>query len=85
MRDAGLPVTLIERDDETVRRGLQNLRVIFDGAVRRGKLTKAQAQARMDGVTAVSDYSFLADTDLAIEAWICDGFIGNRILKRYRA
>ena len=68
LRDAGLPVTLIERDDEAVQRGLQNLRGIFDGAVKRGKLTEAQAGARMEGVTAGSDYSLLAETDLVIEA-----------------
>jgi 3-hydroxyacyl-CoA dehydrogenase len=68
LRDAGLPVTLIERDDEAVQRGLANLRAIFDGAAKRGKLTEAQAQARMDGVTAGSDYALLADTDLVIEA-----------------
>ncbi len=68
LRDAGLPVTLIERDDEAVQRGLQNLRGIFDGAVKRGKLTEAQAKARMEGVTAGSDYSLLAETDLVIEA-----------------
>jgi 3-hydroxyacyl-CoA dehydrogenase len=59
LRDAGLPVSLIERDDEAVQRGLANLRSIFDGAVKRGKLTKSQAQARMDGVTAGSDYALL--------------------------
>ncbi|MFP5478913.1 MAG: 3-hydroxyacyl-CoA dehydrogenase NAD-binding domain-containing protein [Alphaproteobacteria bacterium] len=68
LRDAGLPVSLIERDDEAVQRGLANLRSIFDGAVKRGKLTEAQAQARMDGVTAGSDYSLLAEADLVIEA-----------------
>lgn len=68
LRDAGLPVTLIERDEEAVQRGLQNLRAIFDGAVKRGKLTEAQAEARMDGVTAGSDYALLAETDLVIEA-----------------
>lgn len=68
LRDAGLPVTLIERDAEAVERGLSNLRAIYDGAVKRSKLTEAQAQARMDGVTAGSDYALLADTDLVIEA-----------------
>lgn len=68
LRDAGLPMTLIERDAEAVQRGLANLRNIFDGAVKRGKLTEAQAQERMDGVTAGSDYALLADTDLVIEA-----------------
>ena len=68
LRDAGLPVVLIERDAEAVARGLANLRGIFDGAVKRGKLTEAQARTRMDGVTAGSDYGLLADTDLVIEA-----------------
>ena len=39
LRDAGLPVTLVERDAEALERGLANLRGIFDGAVRRGRLT----------------------------------------------
>ncbi|WP_347138334.1 3-hydroxyacyl-CoA dehydrogenase NAD-binding domain-containing protein [Paracoccus sp. SSK6] len=68
LRDAGLPVTLIERDDEAVARGLTNLRAIFEGAVKRGKLTDAQAADRMAGVTATTDYAALSDADLIIEA-----------------
>ena len=68
LRDAGIPVVLIERDDEAVARGLANLRGIFEGGVKRGKLTEAQAAERMAGVTAGSDYAALADTDLVIEA-----------------
>ncbi len=68
LRDAGLPVTLIERDAEAAERGLANLRGIYAGAVKRGKLTEAQVEARMAGVTAGSDYSALADVDLVIEA-----------------
>ncbi|MFP1643071.1 3-hydroxyacyl-CoA dehydrogenase NAD-binding domain-containing protein [Pontitalea aquivivens] len=68
LRDAGLPVVLIERDDEAVARGLANLATIFDGAVRRGRLTEAQAADRMAGVTGSTDYAALADIDLVIEA-----------------
>ena len=68
LRDAGLPVTLIERDDEALARGMANLRAIFEGGVKRGKLTEAQAAARLDGVTPATDYAALADTDLVIEA-----------------
>ena len=68
LRDAGLPVTLIERDDEAVARGLANLRKIVDGGVKRGKLTEAQAEARMQGVTGTTDYAALADVDMVIEA-----------------
>lgn len=68
LRDAGIPVTLIERDDEALKRGIANLRTIFEGAVKRGKLTEAQAQDRMAGVTATTDYAALSDADLVIEA-----------------
>lgn len=68
LRDAGLPVTLVERDDAAVARGLSNLRGIFDSAIKRGLLTDAKAAAHMAGVTGTTDYSLLANTDLVIEA-----------------
>ncbi|PPJ48409.1 3-hydroxyacyl-CoA dehydrogenase [Rhizobium sp. KAs_5_22] len=68
LRDAGLPVILIERDDAAVERGIANLRDIFAGAVKRGRLTEAAAEARLAGVTGSTDYAALADTDLVIEA-----------------
>ncbi len=68
LRDAGLPVVLVERDDEAVERGMANLRTLFDGAVRRGRLTEAQATDRMAGVTGTTDYTALSDVDLVIEA-----------------
>ncbi|WP_323010991.1 3-hydroxyacyl-CoA dehydrogenase NAD-binding domain-containing protein [Paracoccus sp. (in: a-proteobacteria)] len=68
LRDAGLPVILIERDDNAVAQGIANLRGIFDGAVKRGKLTPAQAADRLAGVAATTDYAVLADVDLVIEA-----------------
>ena len=68
LRDADVPVVLVERDDEMLARGLANLRGIFDGAMKRGRLTAAAAAARMAGVTGATDYAALADTDLAIEA-----------------
>ncbi|QRZ14572.1 enoyl-CoA hydratase/isomerase family protein (plasmid) [Paracoccus methylovorus] len=68
LRDASLPVILIERDDNAVAQGIANLRGIFDGAVKRGKLTPAQAADRLAGVAATTDYAVLADVDLVIEA-----------------
>ncbi len=68
LREAGLPVVLIERDEDAMARGLVNIRGIFDGAVKRGKLTQAQAVDRMQGISAGCDYTLLADVDLVIEA-----------------
>ncbi|MDP3193916.1 3-hydroxyacyl-CoA dehydrogenase NAD-binding domain-containing protein [Tabrizicola sp.] len=82
LRDAGLPVTLIERDAEAVKRGLLNLRNIFDAAVKRGKLTEAEAQARVKDVCAGSDYSLLAETDLVIEAVFEDLAVKRAVFAR---
>jgi 3-hydroxyacyl-CoA dehydrogenase len=82
LREAGLPVVLIERDAEAVERGLQNLCAILDGAVRRGKLTEAEAEARMQGVRAGDDYRLLADTDLVIEAVFEDLAVKRAVFAR---
>jgi 3-hydroxyacyl-CoA dehydrogenase len=68
LRNAGLPVIVVERDDEAVARGLANLRKIFDDAATRGLISQATATERMAGVTGTTDYAALADTDLVIEA-----------------
>jgi 3-hydroxyacyl-CoA dehydrogenase len=68
LRDAGIPVVLIERDAEAVARGLANVYTIFEGGVKRAKLTKSQAEAKLAGVTASTDCGLLADADMVIEA-----------------
>jgi 3-hydroxyacyl-CoA dehydrogenase len=66
--DAGLAVTLIERDDAALARGQANLRGIVEGAVKRGKLSPQAAQTRLGAVVAATDYAALADVDLVVEA-----------------
>ncbi|CCF19782.1 Peroxisomal bifunctional enzyme [Includes: Enoyl-CoA hydratase/3,2-trans-enoyl-CoA isomerase; 3-hydroxyacyl-CoA dehydrogenase] [Pseudorhizobium banfieldiae] len=66
--DAGLPVVLVERDGEAVERGLANIRNVYDGAVKRGRMTPDTAAERLSVVTGKTDYAALADADLVIEA-----------------
>ena len=68
LRDAGLPVTLVERDAAALDRGLATLKGIFDAAVRRGRLSEAAAAERMAGVAGAADYAALDGADLVIEA-----------------
>ena len=66
--DAGLPVTMIERDDEALARGRANVEKVYDGLIAKGRLTadaKAKTLARCSGSTS---YDALADADLVIEA-----------------
>ncbi len=67
-REAGMEIILIERDAEAVARGLDNVGKIFDGAVKRGKLTEEGRAERMAGVRGSTDYAELAQVDLVIEA-----------------
>lgn len=67
-REAGMEIILIERDAEAVARGLDNVGKIFDGAVKRGKLTEEGRAERMAGVRGSTDYAELAQADLVIEA-----------------
>ncbi|MFZ5964219.1 3-hydroxyacyl-CoA dehydrogenase NAD-binding domain-containing protein [Thalassococcus sp. BH17M4-6] len=67
-REAGLQVVVIERDRDAVERGLEAVGRIFDGAVKRGKLTTDARTDRMSGVRGSTDYGDLARADLVIEA-----------------
>ncbi|KAA0090548.1 3-hydroxyacyl-CoA dehydrogenase [Paraburkholderia sp. T12-10] len=66
--DAGLPVTMIERDDEALARGRAHVERVYDGLVAKGRIktdAKAAALARFTGSTS---YEALAQADLVIEA-----------------
>jgi 3-hydroxyacyl-CoA dehydrogenase len=66
--DAGLPVTMIERDAEALARGRANVDKVYAGLVAKGRMTeegKAAVMARWNGST---DYAALGDADLVIEA-----------------
>lgn len=67
-REAGMEIILIEREDDAVARGLANVGKIFDGAVKRGKLSEAGRAGSMAGVQGSTDYAALAEADLVIEA-----------------
>ena len=66
--DAGLPVTMIERDDEALARGRAHVERVYDGLIAKGRIktdAKAAALARFTGSTS---YEALAQADLVIEA-----------------
>jgi len=68
LREAGLTVTMIERDAEAVARGRANVERIYAGNLAKGRITESQRDARLAGFDASADYAALADCDLVIEA-----------------
>ncbi|MET3495627.1 3-hydroxyacyl-CoA dehydrogenase NAD-binding domain-containing protein [Variovorax boronicumulans] len=68
MLDAGLPVTMIERDEPSLARGRAHVEKVYDGLIKKGRMTdeaKAAVMARFSGSTS---YDALAQVDIVVEA-----------------
>jgi 3-hydroxyacyl-CoA dehydrogenase/enoyl-CoA hydratase/3-hydroxybutyryl-CoA epimerase len=65
---AGLPVVLIDRDQESAEKGKALSAKLSGEQVSRGRATAADRDALMSRITASADYGALKDCDLVIEA-----------------
>jgi 3-hydroxyacyl-CoA dehydrogenase len=66
--NAGIPVVLLEMEQEALDKGLATMRRNYGGALKKGTLTEATLDQRMALVTPTLDYAQLQDVDLVIEA-----------------
>ncbi|MEP6884738.1 MAG: 3-hydroxyacyl-CoA dehydrogenase NAD-binding domain-containing protein [Gammaproteobacteria bacterium] len=66
--NAGLPVVLLETQQDALDRGLANIRRNYQGALRKGALNEASLAQRLALITPTLDYAALGDVDLSIEA-----------------
>ncbi|MEN5093297.1 3-hydroxyacyl-CoA dehydrogenase NAD-binding domain-containing protein [Pseudomonas protegens] len=66
--DAGLEVTMIERDQDALNRGRGNVEKVYDTLIDKGRLTQADKAATLARFSASTDYQDLAQADLVIEA-----------------
>ncbi|MEP6548151.1 MAG: 3-hydroxyacyl-CoA dehydrogenase NAD-binding domain-containing protein [Gammaproteobacteria bacterium] len=66
--NAGLPVVLLETQQDALDRGLANIRRNYQGALRKGTLNEAGLASRLALITPTLDYATLRDVDLSIEA-----------------
>ncbi len=66
--DAGLSVTMVERDDASIARGRANVEKVYDGLVTKGRMTPEAKAAVMARYTGSTQYESLASVDLVIEA-----------------
>jgi 3-hydroxyacyl-CoA dehydrogenase len=65
---AGIPVVLMELKAEALDRGLLQIRSNYQASIKRGKLTAAEMEQRMELLHATLDYAEIVDADLVIEA-----------------
>ncbi|MBC2776797.1 3-hydroxyacyl-CoA dehydrogenase NAD-binding domain-containing protein [Parasphingopyxis marina] len=65
---AGIPVTILEMEQEALDRGTGTIRKNYERTAKRGRMTEDQVEAAMGLLTPTLDYADLADCDLVIEA-----------------
>ena len=80
--NAGIPVTLIEINDEALARGLAIIDKNYGASVKRGKLAAEKASQCRALITGSTDYASLAELDLVIEAVFEDPELKKTIFAR---
>jgi 3-hydroxyacyl-CoA dehydrogenase len=66
--NAGIPVTVIEVDDERLDDGLAKVERNYRRTVDKGRLDADRMQQRMERITGTTDFDAVADADVVIEA-----------------
>ncbi|MBB3257090.1 3-hydroxyacyl-CoA dehydrogenase [Paraburkholderia bannensis] len=66
--DAGLPVTMIERDDASLARGRAHVEKVYDGLIAKGRMKPEAKDAILARLSGSTSYDALASADLVIEA-----------------
>ena len=65
---AGYPVTIVEREQGPLDRGVATMRKNYEATAKKGRLTNEQVEKAMSLLKPSLDYGDLADCDLVIEA-----------------
>ena len=66
--NAGIPVTIVEMQQENLERGLGVVRRNYETSVKRGRFSQAQADGFLANLSGTLDYADIADADVVIEA-----------------
>lgn len=77
--NAGIGVTLVERDRAALDRGLAAVRRNYERTAARGRITGADAEARMGLIAGSLDLADLAGADMVIEAVFEDMDLKKRV------
>src|SRR3546814_5430820 len=65
---AGIPVTIVEMQQEALDRGTTTMRKNYEASAAKGRMTAEQVAAAMGALTPTLTFDALADCDLIIEA-----------------
>lgn len=79
--DAGLVVTMIERDAESIARGQANVEKVYNGLIAKGRMSEEAKAAIMARYTPSTRYDDIADVGLVIEAVFEDLEVKKAVFK----
>ncbi len=79
--DAEMDVTLTDRDEDSVRRGLEKIGGNYDRMVASGRIGAGEAARRMARVSGTSELSSLVNCDLVVEAVFEDMAIKTEVFR----
>jgi 3-hydroxyacyl-CoA dehydrogenase len=76
---AGIPVSLIDTDDETVRRGLDAIAKNYRATAARGGISQGEADERIARIAGATDLASVGGADLVVEAVFEDLEVKRRV------
>ncbi|PLP98451.1 3-hydroxyacyl-CoA dehydrogenase NAD-binding domain-containing protein [Cupriavidus pauculus] len=80
--NAGIPVTLVEREQAALDRGMVMIRRNYEVTAAKGKLTSEQIDERVGRITSTLEFDALAQADLVVEAVFEDMGVKQAIFER---
>jgi 3-hydroxyacyl-CoA dehydrogenase len=83
--NAGMPVTILETQQEALDRGIATIRKNYEAQVKKGKLKQDKYEQRMALLTPTLSQSDIAEADLVIEAVFEDIAVKEQVFKQLDA
>jgi 3-hydroxyacyl-CoA dehydrogenase len=83
--NAGFPVRLVDANEAAIARARSTVSGTYDGAVAKGRITTAEAQARAERLDLQGTIESLADCDLVVEAVFEDMALKQSVFGRLDA
>ena len=80
--NAGIPVTIVEAEQDALERGVATIRRNYDNTVKKGRMAAADVETRMRLLSTGLDLGVLSDCDLVIEAVYEDMAIKQDVFRK---
>lgn len=80
--NVGIPVRLVDRDEEAIAKGIATIRKNYQSAIKKGRLTEQDVEGLINLLTPTVKYHELAEVDLVIEAVFEDMAVKKQVFQQ---